>query len=125
MKNELEGFVIFRGSRSGYDLSVGIVVTGTSIRLTEGAFQQCGSPEYVNVFFDDTTKRMMIKKAEKKMANVFKVVSKNINSNSIRIKLLHTAECTVESNKSIRFDGHNPGVVNHIIFDLGKYQVVK
>lgn len=125
MKNELEGFVIFRGARSGYDLSVAIVVTGTGISLTEGAFQQCGSPEYINVFFDDTTKRMMIKKADKKTPNVFKIAAKHINSISVRTKLMHLAGCTVESNKAIRFDGHNPDAPNHVIFDLEKYQIVK
>ena len=36
MKNEMEGFVLFPGPRSGYDSSVGLLIGKTYVRLTGG-----------------------------------------------------------------------------------------
>ena len=124
-KNELDGFVIFRANRSGYDMSVGLIICNTGMRLTDGAFRQCGSPEYVNVFFDEAGKRMMLKKAEKNMANVYKLSGKYITSTTVRTHMLYIAEASAERGASLRIEGHNPGAPNTIIFDLSKCQVLK
>ena len=124
MENELKGFVLFQSARAN-DFSVGIIVGNNGMRLTAGAFRQRGSPEYINVFFDENTKRMMIKKADKRMANIYKVnSSKNITSSSVKAYLLHVAELE-RLNEVIRFDGHNPNVPDTVIFDLNKYQKQK
>lgn len=120
MKNDLEGFVLFEGRRHGYDPTVGLIVTKTSIRLTGGAWRQCGSPFSVNVFFDDKQKRMMIKKADPKDANIYKCSNHGvIGSNAVRGYLKNLAGIAEEADK-IRFEGHNPGVRDTVIFELDK-----
>jgi len=118
INNELEGFVLFQGPRSGYDASVGLIVTKSYIRLTGGAFRQSGNPQ----FFDEYGKRMMVKKAEKSMANTFKIDPKGyVNSHTVRIYLLNLIGID-DIDKRIRFEGHNPKISDTVIFDLSKFR---
>ena len=72
------------------------------------------------------TKHMMIKKADKKMPNIFKLNKmKTITSTSVRSYLLQLAGLPEKPGCLIRFDGHNPNVPDTVIFDLAKYQVIK
>ena len=72
----------------------------------------------MNVFFDENTKRMMIKKANAKDPNVYKCSTKGyINSLVIRKFLLQLIGAE-DVDAQLRFEGHNPGAQSTVIFDL-------
>ena len=63
----------------------------------------------------------MIRKAEKNMANVFRLEGqKNLKCDAIRQQLLHVAGMETRPGVGLRFEGHNPGVPDCVIFDLSR-----
>jgi len=121
--NDLEGFVLFE-IRSGLaaDLSVSVILTVNYLRLTTTAFRQLGSPEFVNVFFDEHGKRMMLKKADKRNQNIVKVdqKTKSISSVSLRMMIQKISGVEASGGHRFRLDGYNPHCNDTVIFDLAK-----
>ena len=120
--SDLEGFVLFTGKKTGYDPTIALTVGSTFVRMTDGALRVCGDPEFVNVFFDECGMRMMIKKAEKNMRNVFPSKNGLIKSNAVRNFLLALISVEAKTGMKIRFEGHNPHAQHTVIFDLSKYR---
>ena len=73
MANELEGFVIYRNEKGNRTAphSCSIMVSKHVFSLSMTAGQMLEDPVYVNIFFDERRKRMMITKADADMPNTF------------------------------------------------------
>lgn len=69
--NELDGFIVFRPE---VDRPAFISTRQKSTGLSSGAWVKLGKPEYVNFFFDENGRRVMIKVAESDFDNALKVV---------------------------------------------------
>ena len=77
--SELDHFVVYKLPEKPTYISV----LEKSIGISSGSFDLLGCPEYVNVFFDECGKRVMIKKATKTMPNVFKITSHQGGKNRV------------------------------------------
>ena len=71
MKDELNGFVVFRPS---VDKPAFLSTRQKSTGLSSGAWIKLDKPEYVNFFLDEDGKRVMLKVAEPNYDNALKVV---------------------------------------------------
>ena len=65
--SELDGFVVYKPD--DYK-PIYIAAGGKQIRISAEAYRRLGGPEWVNVFFDEVHKRVMIKAAEAGFENV-------------------------------------------------------
>ena len=125
-KSDLEGFTLFCERKgSSFDLSVAMIMSASCARLTYGAMKCLGNAEYVNVFFDEPGKRMMLRKAEKDNANVFKMsAGHNLVSQAVRKQILAiTGSGAAPTWSGYRYEGYQP-VPDSVIFDLKKYSVL-
>ena len=125
-KNDLDGFVLFTETKgTEYDLTVAMIMSESNIRLTRGAQKLMGGAEFVNIFFDEAGKRMMIRKAEKNNANIFKLsMGKNLLALAVRKQVCAiTGISDIPAWSGVRFEGYQP-VPAALIFDLSKSTVV-
>lgn len=75
--SELDHFVVYKTNRR----PVYIAAHSKCVGISAGAFVELGKPEFVNVFIDESGKRVMIKKADKKMPNIWKVIEHRAGQN--------------------------------------------
>ena len=125
-KSDLDGFVLFTETKgTTYDLSVAVIMSKSNIRLTGGAKKLLEGAAYVNIFFDESGKRMMLRKAEKGNANIFRLnAGQNLLSLAVRKQIRAiTGISNIPVWSGVRFEGYQP-VPNSVIFDLSKSTVV-
>lgn len=122
MASPLEGFVLFPNEREVIQLSIG----RGYIRISSDAIRLIGDPSFINVFFDETGRRMAVKAATDKMPNTFGM-GKNTGLNKCAMlieKILTVAETEWHPSEVIRFNGRKYGD-DYVIFDLSKSKVTK
>ena len=75
MVSELEGFTVFRNEKGNRTAphAVAIMVSKHVLSLSMTACQLLHDPVYVNVFFDERRRRMMIVKADPDTPNSFRL----------------------------------------------------
>ena len=121
MTDPLAGFVLFPNVKEVVQMSIG----RGYIRISSDAIRLIGNPEFLNVFFDESGKRMAVKAATEKMPNVFGM-GKNTGLNkcaALLEKVLKVAETEWHPGEVIRFDGVK--YENYVIFDLSKSKTVR
>ena len=126
-KNDLDGFVLFTETKgTSFDTSVAVIVTESNARLTQGAAKCLNGAEYINIFFDESGRRMMLRKAEKTNANIFRLNGgKNLLSIAVRKQIRTIAGIAdIASWSGIRFEGYQP-TPSAVIFDLSKSTIVQ
>ena len=76
--NELDGFVVYKP-----DDVKGVFISASpkQIRISAEAYRRLGKPEWVNVFFDEAHKRVMIKAAEPDYPNVVHCTAHSLGKN--------------------------------------------
>ena len=118
-EDPLAGFVIFANTREIIQITIG----SGYVRLSNDALRVIGSPEAVNVFFDDSRKRMMIKGAKKNMPNIFTFRDKGQLQNyaGIREKILELAEIEYTPGDNIKINGYKY-MGDYVIFHLKDYR---
>ena len=72
VKNELTGFVIYE-PRKFRSNGIAFSVNNRTLRFTTEAVRKIRTPECVNIFFDDTKKRMLVTAANEDYKNVFRL----------------------------------------------------
>ena len=125
-KNIFDGFVLFTACKGiALDHTIGAVITGDrNMRLTDGAISLLGNPEYVNVFFDEPGKRMMIRKAEKDMPNIFRIQAKSFQCLGVIQHIHFIAGTNTKPGLAVRFEGIDPKASGCVIIDLNKHTVI-
>lgn len=74
MKNdELMDFVILKPRHTNYKGGISLRIYDKKISLTTEAVEKLGSPDYINIFVDEKTRRVMIKGASADMDNIYKL----------------------------------------------------
>ena len=127
--NELEGFEVFEPGLSRGEFWVGLIVSGSSIRLTQGSMDILKNPEFVVAFFDRKGKRMMIVPGRKDTPNCIKIgkSNKTVRSSYITCKSLNDEirrVAGVEEKVSFTVFGHKAESMRPtLIFDLGKVRI--
>ena len=126
-KNELTGFVVYE-PRKFRSNGIAFSVNNRTLRFTTEAVTKIGAPDYVNIFFDDTKKRMLVTAAKKDYKNVFQL-RKPSNRLSVRSAIFCAALCVQvqrlagieDREKLVSFKGrvYSP---TQLIFDLSKHQ---
>lgn len=76
--NELEGFVLWRPDEGK---PMYIRTDDKCIRICAEAYSALGAPEFVNVFLDETKRRVMIKMAKPDYQNIIRVTSHSAGHN--------------------------------------------
>ena len=71
--NELDGFEVFIPSHDPNSSRIQLTISKTGCRLSKAALSHIKYPEFVNVFFDRSQKRMMITAADKRNQNIMKL----------------------------------------------------
>ena len=76
--SELDGFVVYR-----LDEGKGMYISASpkQVRISAEAYRRLGSPEYVNAFFDESKKRVMLKKADKRYQNAMHCICHSAGRN--------------------------------------------
>ena len=103
--NEFDGFVVYKTDmRPAY-----IAGHDRYVSISAGAFTELGCPDLVNLFIDESGKRVMIKRAEKKFKNVLRVIEHQAGHNRcICRKDLALTICGIFG-KGVRVIGHPAG----------------
>lgn len=106
--NEQDHFVVYKPCK----LPACISAHEKYIAISAKAYIELGKPEYVNVFLDECGKRVMIKKADKRMPNVMKVIEHQAGSNR--------CICRKDLARVVReMFGHGTHVMGHPVDDGG------
>lgn len=108
LTTELDGFRVFEPKRNqaGEDV-IRILINRDGCRITQRCAEVLRGPDYVIAFFDEKGKRLMLKPAEKGMANA-----------------IHLKTKSAKIYPSIAAAGHQANVIQPtLIFDLGHLQV--
>lgn len=89
MSNDLNGFKLFRNEKGNRvcPYVCALMVAKTSIGLSLTACEMLDFPTYVNIFFDDKRRRVMISKAEKDYPNIFVLTLQGTRSGSRRCQI--------------------------------------
>ena len=121
MASPLEGFVLFKNTPEVVQLTVG----RGYVRVSSDALRQIGDPECINIFFDESGKRMAVKAADSRMSNIF-VVGKNTGLNKcadLNHRILEIAGIEWHPGEVIRFNGQK--YEEYVIFSLAKAKITK
>lgn len=121
MASPLEGFVLFKNTPEVVQLTVG----RGYVRVSSDAMRQIGDPECINIFFDESGKRMAVKAADSRMPNIF-VVGKNTGLNrcaDLNHRILEIAGIEWHPGEVIRFNGQK--YEEYVIFSLAKAKITK
>lgn len=121
--DELKGFVLLENpSKDTILLSIGKVILVNKAGLTA-----IGSPMYINVFFDECGKRMMVRKAEKKNENIFFVKKHGISDYSLLketiLRIIEKEDFPEQT--VVSYLGHKVKNCDSIIFNLGKVHMMR
>ena len=121
-RNPLDGFVLYKNEKETVKLTVG----KDYVRVSSDALRMIGEPEYINIFFDETSRRMAVKASDSSMPNVFVVTTAYGISRCavLREKILEIADIEWKPGQVIRFNGQK---CNHdyVIFDLKRAKITK
>lgn len=74
LNSELEGFEVFIPSLYVKSSAITLTIGMSGCRLSKPAMSNLKFPEYINVFFDRKTKRLMVTPADKRTPNGVKLV---------------------------------------------------
>lgn len=93
MSKDLDGFKLFRNEKGNRvcPYVCALMVAKTSIGLSLTACEMLEYPTYVNIFFDDKRRRVMISKAEAGFPNIFILTLQGSKSG--------TRRCQINSNE--------------------------
>lgn len=121
MTDPLAGFVLFHNVSEVIQLTIG----RGYVRVSSDALRLIDNPTHINVFFDENTKRLAIKAADRKMQNTFVTANKTgLNKSSALLqKIIEVSEVKWHPGEVIRFTGQKYS--DYVIFDLSKSKVVK
>ena len=111
--NEFAGFEIFVPTYGSNNNRIQLTFSKTGCRLSKLALSHLKYPEYVNIFFDRSAKRMMISAADKKMQNTFHLSKQGHCPNTIGQK------CVIDELVSIY--GANPEQRTYFSGEKAKY----
>ena len=122
--SELDGFVVVKRNAKQIRNEISIRVDGGMVRFSAKAMRVLGNPTYINIFFDERQKRMLIVNSAVENENTFKLVgggkcdhSKCINSD----RLVRLVRNVAEVNDYANYLGHLvDGCDDKVIFDLSK-----
>ncbi len=123
--SELEGFEVFEPGLTRGEYWIGLIVSGSTIRLTVGTLDVLKDPEYIVAFFDRKGKRMMIIPGKKDTPNCIKIGKANkttrssyINCQSLNDEIRRVAG--IEEKGIFTVFGHKAESMRPtLIFDLG------
>ena len=121
MTDPLAGLVLFQNVKEVIQIAIG----RGYVRISSDAIRLIWDPSFINVFFDESGKRMAVKAATEKMPNVFGT-GKNTGLNKCGIlmeKILEVAEVEWHPGEVIRFNGVKYS--DYVIYDLSKPKVTK
>ncbi len=116
--DELKGFVLLENpSRSAVILSV-----GNTMLINRAGLEAIGNPKFVNIFFDECGMRMMVKKANPKDENVFRVAKSGLSDQSvIKRRILEiTNKEEFPERTVVSYLGHKVKSSDSLIFDLSR-----
>ena len=86
--SELDGFVLYKPKPGIKNIHISIRKRG--IGITQTAVEALGGSEYINVFFDDHRRRVMLKHAEADYPNIIRI--RNYARSGLMINNLGIAE---------------------------------
>lgn len=96
------------------------------IRISADAIRMIGDPKAINVFFDESGKRMAVKASDVSMPNVF-AMGKSTGLNkcaALLEKIRQISGVEWHPGEVIRFNGQKYGS-DYVIFDLSKSKTVR
>ena len=121
MTDPLAGLVLFQNVKEVIQIAIG----RGYVRISSDAIRLIGDPSFINVFFDESGKRMAVKAATEKMPNVF-AVGKHTGLNKCGVileKIIQVAGVEWHPGEVIRFNGQKYS--DYVIFDLSKSKTVR
>lgn len=89
MSRDIDGFTLFRNEKGNRvcPYVCALMVAKTSIGLSLTACEYLEFPKFVNIFFDDKRRRVMISKAEAGYPNIFVLTLQGSKSGSRRCQI--------------------------------------
>ena len=103
--SELDHFVVYKLPPKPVFISVML----KSVGISSGAYDLLGCPEYVNVFFDECGRRVMIRKSDQTMPNALKVISHQGGKNRTLCNSQLTKKVRAMLTTGTRMEGHGAG----------------
>ena len=106
--NELDGFVVYRNEKGNRTAphSIALMVSKRVLSLSMTACQILDDPVYVNIFFDERRRRMMVTKAEEETPNCFMLAKQGKEEGNRRCYLsAKYLRSEVEKLAGFSFDG--------------------
>ena len=122
MTDPLAGLVLFKNPPEVIQMTIG----RGYIRISADAIRMIGDPKVINVFFDESGKRMAVKASDVSMPNVF-AMGKSTGLNkcaALLEKIRQISGVEYHRGEIIRFGGEKYGS-DYVIFDLSKSKTVK
>ena len=121
--DDLQGFVLLENpSKETILLNIGNIVL-----VNKAGLHAISDPMYVNIFFDECGKRLMIRKADKKCDNIFRVTKSGISDYTlIKSTILRIIEKENFPERTvISYLGHRVKDSDCLIFDLSTIHMVR